>query len=184
MITTRTADSILTGADSIEAPVESISLYDLLMVENLPIIAIKAVLDGFKLRAYDAPTPTDRYWYLTTTRGMCYRTRANGEEPQRWSKSEWVDIPLSDLPEVLRYFTQALNRHWIDAWAAEQPEVALLKQAELVLGRGQLVARLALGYRVGAQEAGGRLSNPADPNIGSLVEVARASALHERHGYD
>jgi hypothetical protein len=93
----------------------------------------------------------------------------------------WIDISLSDLPDVLRYFTQALNRHWIDAWVAEQPQAQVLKQAELVLGREQLVALLALGYRVGAQEAGGRLASPADPNIGSLVEVARASALHESY---
>ena len=184
MMTTRTTDSILTGSDATAPAVEPISLYELLLAEKLPIIAIEAVLDGFKLRAYDAPRLADRYWYLTTTRGMRYRTRANGEEPQRWSKTDWIDIPLSDLPDVLRYFTQALNRHWIDAWAAEQPQAVLLKQAELVLGREQLVALLALGYRAGAQEAGGRLSSPADPNIGSLVEVARASALHERHGYN
>ena len=168
--------------DTTEAAVGPISLYELLLAEKLPIVAITTVLDGFKLRAYDAPRLADRYWYLTTTRGMRYRTCANGEDPQRWSKTEWVDIPLSDLPDVLRYFTQALNRHWIDAWAAEQPEVALLKEAELVLGREQLVALLALGYRVGAQDADGRLTSSADPNIGSLVEAARMSALHERHG--
>jgi hypothetical protein len=184
MITTRTADISLRGADATAAAGGPISLYELLLAEKLPVIAIEAVLDGFKLRAYDAPTLTDRYWYLTTTRGMRYRTRANGEAPQRWSKTDWMDIPLSALPDVLRYFTQALNRHWIDAWVAEQSEVALLKEAELVLGREQLVALLALGYRVGAQEAGGRLFSPADPSVDNLIEAARTSALHERHRYN
>jgi hypothetical protein len=104
-MTTRTADNTLTGADTTEPSVEPISLYELLLAEKLPIIAIEAVLDGFKLRAYDAPRLADSHWYLTTTRGMRYRTRANGEAPQRWNKTEWVNIPLSDLPDVLRYFT-------------------------------------------------------------------------------
>src|SRR5262245_43653783 len=119
MMTTRTMDSILTGADTTAAAVGPITLYELLVAEKLPIIAIEAVLDGFKLRAYDAPRLADRYWYLTTTRGMHYRTHTNGEGPQRWSKTEWLDIPLSDLPDVLRYFTETLNRRWIDAWVAE-----------------------------------------------------------------
>jgi hypothetical protein len=52
--------------------VEPVNLHELLVAEKLPIIAIEAVLDDFKLRAYDAPRLADRYWYLTTSRGMRY----------------------------------------------------------------------------------------------------------------
>jgi hypothetical protein len=56
------------GYDTTGPSAKLISLYDLLVTEKLPVIAIEAVLDGFKLRAYDAPKLADRYWYLTTTR--------------------------------------------------------------------------------------------------------------------